>query len=143
MYKFQAAEWLRVWDQAQNSGTVVEWLTWLAENGYRITQEEPTAPLAPRTVWSMVTDKAQADGEDETPTVCTDPACGRVQPRWTMEQVGGRWVCSPKYAMSCGRCCAPGVFLTHYKEDEHQPPCRACDSETHARCQHTLGRQLP
>lgn len=58
--------------------------------------------------------------EDETPTVCAAAECGRTRPRWTMEEVGGALVCSPKNAMHCGRCCQPGVYLTHYTEEEHQ-----------------------
>jgi hypothetical protein len=116
------------------------WKTATPEDGAKL---DAAIDAALGSLGTSLAELKETQQEDETPTVCTDPACGRVQPRWTMEQVGGRWVCSPKYAMSCGRCCDPGVFLTHYKEDEHQPPCLACDSETHARCQHTLGRQLP
>lgn len=65
-------------------------------------------------------DRARVPKQDETPTVCTAPECGRTRPRWTMEQVGGSWVCSPEHAMHCGACCAPGEYLTHYTEEEHR-----------------------
>jgi hypothetical protein len=71
---------------------------------------------------------------DETPTKCTTPHCGRWRPRWTMEQVGGAWACSPKFNMHCGWCCDPGDYQTHYTETEHALPCQTCGSEEHPEC---------
>jgi hypothetical protein len=72
--------------------------------------------VAVLTNWAPV----EPEGErDETPTVCAAQDCGRTRPRWTMENVGGAWVCAPQFMMSCGGCCEPGQYLTHYTEEEH------------------------
>ncbi|MFI8830560.1 hypothetical protein ACIGPN_05980 [Streptomyces afghaniensis] len=56
MDRIQAAEWLKIWRQAQKPGSAVDWLAWLAANGYRVTQGEPTEPLPSDAVWELVAD---------------------------------------------------------------------------------------
>jgi hypothetical protein len=128
MDRNSAENWLKVWDQAHKPGSVVDWLTWLAENGYSLVQGQPTEPMDADDVWALVANQA-AEGMDETPTVCAAAECGRTRPRWTMELVGGQWVCNPANAMHCGVCCKPGEYLTHYTEEEHQ---HSTEERTHA-----------
>ncbi|MEU0245160.1 hypothetical protein ABZ192_12645 [Streptomyces sp. NPDC006235] len=61
MDETQAAEWLKVWRQAQKPGTVVDWLSWLAENGYRVTQGPASEPLPADTVWELASEPSRND----------------------------------------------------------------------------------
>jgi uncharacterized CHY-type Zn-finger protein len=67
-------------------------------------------------------DEAPEEGTPEGDALakCAEPLCGRERPRWTLDKVRGRLVCSPAYAMSCGRCHPSDSYAVHYTEDEHR-----------------------
>lgn len=95
------------------------WRTATAEDAERL---DDAIDAALGSLGTSLADLREAE-QDETPTVCANAECGRTRPRWTMASriVDGAEVfeCSPKFAMHCAECCAPGESMTHYTAEDH------------------------
>jgi hypothetical protein len=133
MDRRQMETWAQVWHATQRPGSVLDFLDWVAENGYVISKGdvEPVGDRDDAFVILTGADEAESArvpwddpvwvaSRDETPTVCATVGCGRTRPRWTMEVIGGKPVCAATFRMHCAVCCKPGEYLTHYTEDEHR-----------------------